>query len=216
MEDSLKILETVNNFYSQSFNQLIIITAAVLTFAGVVLPILITIYQKRLFKLEHDAIESSLTQKMKDELELAIKAIESEYDQKEKAFEIQMNDLKEELHREIDTAKGGISHVQGCNSFDQSDWINAFESFIGASKSYIKAEDNLNLRRVISMISENCLPNLNVDDIEQHSDTFENFEKVIETLTTYDNNGIFSDQLKSLNRQFILCKKRVAKRQDAE
>ena len=46
VQDSLKILESVNAFYSQSFGQLINITVAVLAFAGIVLPILITLYQK--------------------------------------------------------------------------------------------------------------------------------------------------------------------------
>lgn len=64
MEDSLKILEAVNSFYSQSFGQLMNITVAVLAFSGIVLPILITLYQKRLFKLEHLAIENKLLYEM--------------------------------------------------------------------------------------------------------------------------------------------------------
>ena len=217
MQDSLKILETVNNFYTQSFSQLINITVAVLVFAGIVLPILITFYQKRLFQLEHEAIEKSLNKKMKEELNNAVAKIKSEYEEKEAEFESKITEMKEELHIEIDKAHGGISHVQGCNMLEQNDYFAAFDSFISACTSYIKAKDNLNLRRVTSTISTLCLPNMNSKSIEYNEDTFCRFEKLLDKLSKYDIDGAFTDQLRNLRREFSQCKKRNSpdKNQDA-
>ena len=111
VQDSLKILESVNAFYSQSFGQLINITVAVLAFAGIVLPILITLYQKRLFKLEHQAIQNSLATEMESRLEEGIKEIKAEYEQKEAEFEDKISKMKESLKKDLDATKGGICHV---------------------------------------------------------------------------------------------------------
>lgn len=208
MQDSLKILESVNNFYSQSFSQLMSITVAVLAFAGIILPILVTIYQKRLFKLEHEAIENSLTKKMSEELENAVKEIRAEYEEKEKHFVSEISKMKQELNSEVDKAKGGISHVAGCTELERKYFFNAFDCFIQACISYIKGRDNLNLRRVVYMVSDNCLPNLSSSDIENNGDTFKRLEEVIEQLTEYDTNGIFTDQLRGLKYQLSQCQKR--------
>jgi hypothetical protein len=208
MQDSLKILETVNNFYSQSFSQLINITVAVLAFSGIILPILITIYQKRLFKLEHETIESSLRKEMTDELERVKQEIKSEYEQKEKDFEMQITEMKNELHIEVDKAKGGISHVAGSNELERNNWLGAFDNFISASSRYIKAKDNLNLRRVTNIMYENCLPNFNANTIEHNNEIFNNFEEVIEKLTEYNSDGVFTDQLSALKYQLSQCKLR--------
>ncbi|WP_160061820.1 hypothetical protein [Psychromonas sp. L1A2] len=211
MQDSLKILETVNNFYSQSFGHLITITVAVLAFSGIILPILVTIYQKRLFKLEHEVIENSLIEKMKAELEIAVKEIKAEYDEKEKILKSKLSEMEDELNRKFDNAKGGICHVQGCSNFDQQRWFSAFESFVNASIFFIKGKDNLNLRRVTNMINENCLPNLNANDIEHNIDTFNCFEKFLEDFATYDSDDVFTDQINSLRYQFYQCKNRNIK-----
>jgi len=208
VQDSLKILETVNSFYSSSFSQLINITVAVLAFAGIVLPILITIYQKRLFKLDHEVIEDSLTKKIDEKFENAVEEVRKEYQEKEKGFEAQIEIMKKELHKEVDEAKGGISHVSGCSDLERNYYSSAFDSFIAASFSYIKAGNNLNLRRVINLISESCLPNMNKVDVEYYGDTFKRFEGLLEQLTEYDSAGIYTDQLKALQYQFTQCKKR--------
>jgi hypothetical protein len=215
MQDSLKILETVNNFYTQSFSQLINITVAVLAFAGIVLPILITFYQKRLFKLEHEVIENSLHKKMNEELGNALAQIKLEYEAKESKFESKIEEMKEELHREVDNAKGGISHVQGCNLLAQKDYFLAFESFVQASFGYIKSKENLNLRRVISVISDNCLPNMNSKHIEDNDEAFSQFEELLDKLSKYDTDGSFTDQLRNLRRDFSQCKKRKSPKQGA-
>ena len=87
MEPTLKILETVNQFYTQSFNQLILIIGAIFAFVGVFLPILISLYQKRLFRLEQKEVEASIGNTLKDELKLIEKKIKKEYEEKESELE---------------------------------------------------------------------------------------------------------------------------------
>ena len=208
VQDSLKILESVNTFYSQSFGQLINITVAVLAFAGIVLPILITLYQKRLFKLEHQAIQNTLATEMESRLEEGIKEIKAEYEQKEAEFEDKISKMKESLKKDLDATKGGICHVQGNNELKQELLLMAFDSFVSASFSYVKAEDNLNLRRVLGLIDEKCLPKFPKTVIEEHDESFKSFEKLLEKIREYDNNGTFVDLVQSLNKTYNTAKKR--------
>jgi hypothetical protein len=209
MQDSLKILETVNNFYTQSFSQLINITVAVLVFAGIIFPILITFYQKRLFKLEHEAIESSLTKKMKEELDNTVAKIELEYSEKEIEFELKISQIKEELYREVDRAKGGISHVQGCNDLEKGCYFTAFDSFVHAGTSYLRAKDNANLLRILNNISDSCLPRFSSKDFEDNEDVFSDLEKLMGELSEYNVEGVYMDPLRKLKRALSLCKKRM-------
>ena len=208
VQDSLKILESVNTFYSQSFGQLINITVAVLAFAGIVLPILITLYQKRLFKLEHQAIQNSLAMEMEKRLEEGIKEIKAEYEQKETEFEDRISTMKESLMKDLDATKGGVSHVQGNNELKQELFLMAFDSFVSASFSYTKSEDNLNLRRVLGIIDEQCLPKFTKITIEEHDESFKNFEELQEKIREYDSNGTFADLIRKLNKTYNIAKKR--------
>ncbi|RPA23609.1 hypothetical protein [Shewanella frigidimarina] len=215
MQDSLKILETVNNFYSQSFGQLINITVAVLVFAGIVLPILITLYQKQLFKLEHQAIEKSLVDEMQKKLDEAITTVKTEYAQKEADFEDKISDLREQFHKELDAAKGGISHVQGNNESKQGLMELAFDSYIAACFSYTKAEDNLNLRRVLRIIAEDCLSAFTSLTISEHEESFRGFEALLDEIQEYNENGVFSDLISQLNKAYSSAKHRQPKKSDA-
>lgn len=208
MEDSLKILEAVNSFYSQSFGQLMNITVAVLAFSGIVLPILITLYQKRLFKLEHLAIENKLLYEMEEKIKKATDVIKSEYEKKEMDFDNKISKMKMLFENELESIKGGVLHVQGNNELKQSDELTAFESFVSASFCYVKSEDNLNLRRVLDLINNSCLRKFNVDSFEEHGDTFKSFDELLEAVRDYDKKGVFSDLIRETNQAYSLAKKR--------
>lgn len=212
MQDTLIILEAVNQFYSQSFNQLVAIFIAVLAFAGVVMPILISLYQKRLFKLEHEEIKLSLQNKLTQDLSSALENIRTEYESKESEYEKKIIALDEKLEKEIAGAFGGSLHIQGNMSIKEGHYLAAFISLTKASTNHIKADKETNLKRALKIISGKCLPELNKKSLEADEATIENFEDLLLKLEEYNINGRYLDDIKKLKHGFKQAMEREPKK----
>lgn len=78
MDETLIVLEKLNQFYSSSFSQLVNMTIGLLAFVGVIIPVLIGLYQNKQFKQEQSHILKALEE---SKLEL-IRHIESEVEQR--------------------------------------------------------------------------------------------------------------------------------------
>jgi len=206
MQDPIKILESVNTFYSQSFSQLITITVAVLAFAGIILPVVISILQKRFFKLEHQAIESSVHKKLKIEYDLSIKAMHNEYKKKEMEFDIKILKMKEEINKELAKAEGGIFHVQGNNELKSGYRTNAFLSFVDSAIKYMEAEDNKNLRVVLNICSGECLLKFTKITFQKDEILEKSFNELLEKLTKYNEKDNFTDMIINLKEDLLEAK----------
>jgi len=202
MEDTLKILETVNQFYTSSFNQLVILTVAVLSFAGIVVPILITLYQKRLFKLENIEIKELLKKELKLELKEAILEIKSQYEEKDEKYQEKIDELDIKLEKEISGAIGGNMHIQGNMQIKNKAYLNALNSFCKASIQHIKADKETNLRRALSLIENKCLPNLSKKTLEADENNIECFEDLLNQLEDYDTNDRYTDNIRMLKIRY--------------
>lgn len=207
MQDSLKILEAVNNFYSQSFSQLVNITIAFLAFVGIVLPIIITLYQKRLFNLEHQVIEKTLDEKLEAKLSLIVSKVQFEYEKKEEKLEEKIAELEQDLNKEFILVKGGVMHVQAISYLQQGLILRALNCFVVATSHYIKADNNLNLRRTLNTINEKCFPKITSKQFLHNVELVNDIEKVMKELKIHDKNFIFSDLIKTFNTEYLKLKK---------
>ncbi|WP_417439756.1 hypothetical protein [Idiomarina abyssalis] len=202
MQDTLKILESVNQFYSQSFNQLVVITVAVLAFAGVVMPVLISLYQKRLFRLEHEEIQSHLKGELDSELAKAVDAVRKEYEKKEAQYLLEIESLDEKLEKEIAGSIGGNLHVQGNMNLKDGQYLGAFSSFTRAAINHLKADKEANLRRALRLVSNNCLPKLNKTRLERDEGIIESYEELLEQLSESNVNDRYKDEIRLLKIRF--------------
>ncbi|NVK36593.1 MAG: hypothetical protein HWE18_01590 [Gammaproteobacteria bacterium] len=216
MEETLKILESVNNFYSESFSQLITITVAVLAFSGVVMPALLNMYQRRLFKLEHKAIEDGLESKLKDSVESEVESVRLEYQKKERQFERRMEELEKKLVKEIENAKGGALHIQGNSDLKNKNLIAALHSFIDSGWCYMRCEDNLNLQRVLDLILHECLSKFDKEDVNQESLVFSEFEEFIGGLKEHDHSRVYTDKIRNIERAYSLVQNKIRNAQTSE
>lgn len=198
MDKSLEILKSVNDFYSQSFNQLVVITVAILAFAGVLMPIMISWYQKRIFKLDQNEIETKLRKNIKEtlteelnQLEIRLKITEEKLEEKLKAHE-------KDLTCKVDRAIGGVLLVQANILASEKDYINAYQSYISACESFISANDNLNLKISVKNVYENCLPNLKKDNFDSDDSLSKNCEILITRLAKHDSQSHYNEELKQL------------------
>jgi len=202
MDETLKILESVNQFYTYSFNQLVILTVSILSFTGIVVPILITFYQKRLFKLENKEIEESLKSKLQLELKDTILAIRNEYEEKDSMYQKKFDEVELKLEKEISGAIGGNLHIQGNMQVKNKAYLNALNSLCKASIHHIKADKETNLRRALSIIETKCLPNLNKKALEIDENNVECFEDLLTKLEEYDSNERYTDNIRMLKIRY--------------
>lgn len=200
MQEALKILESVNAFYSQSFNQLIVITVAVLTFAGVILPVLILLYQKRLFRLEQEEIKHSL----KLEMEIQIQKITSErFDE----YKSSVSDLDKKYEKQLSYAIGCGLHLQGKVNVIEVDYINALYSFSIAGERFIVAEHEANLIRAISCLHI-CFDNLDKSRLQDDDAHVQAYQSFIEKLEGFNVNQRYLDDIRKLKKQFKAASQR--------
>ncbi|WP_328185153.1 hypothetical protein [Marinobacter sp. OP 3.4] len=202
MQDTLKILETVNQFYSQSFNQLVIITVAVLTFAGVIMPILISLYQKRLFRLEHQEIKEKIKEELNEDMQDAVTRIREEYEEKEKEHHDKIKYIENKLEKEVSGALGASLHLQASMNIRDGSYLAAFYSLTRAATNHIKSEKEVNLRRALKLINNKCLPELDRNTLEHDEYIIESFEDLVKSLAEFNSNQRYDDDIRFLKIRF--------------
>lgn len=206
MKTELEVLNAVNTFYSQSFSQLITITVAVLAFVGVVMPILFSMYQKRLFKIEHKEIEHKLRITIESEFEEKMAQLNKQRLEELQAQKDEFNVLKNNLDRKFNKLEGALLHVQAVNS---NGTVSAYRDFMDSAISYIYGHENLNLRRVMNQIIEDCLPKISVSDFEYATELEGMHNKLLSDLKNYNTDEHYDDLILNLEREFSLARKRT-------
>ncbi|WFC12715.1 hypothetical protein [Aeromonas salmonicida] len=209
MNDTLTILEKLNQFYSSSFSHLVTITTGLLAFVGVVVPILITFYQNRQFKQEQSHIFKALEE---NKLEL-VKHIENEvsriFELEKKKIGKEIAMLRDELIKESQQSKGGAFFIQANSLFERSKFSRSIESYINAIQCFINADDELNLQRASNMLLERCLPKTWKGDFECGSNYEDKIKDVTVRLGKINVNGRYTDLINKFSNSLDSALKRT-------
>ncbi len=113
------------------------------------------------------------------------------------------------MKEEIDAAKGGIFHTQGNYLMDIKLYSVALRSFAIAGTYYIDANDEVNLGRVINLITDDCLPNIyNEDFVDSFVDCEKETKKLLSALQKYNVNGRYLDRIRNITSALKLAQKR--------
>ncbi|MDE8809580.1 hypothetical protein P0C28_09920 [Aeromonas hydrophila] len=200
MDETLLILEKVNLFYSSSFNQLVSFTIGLLAFVGVIIPTLITFYQNKQFKQEQNHILDKLDEsKLEFAAYIDLKIVEkltSEQEERNKEIEV----LRAELIKESLQAKGGCFFIQANVRLGNNETVNAIESYIDAIDCFIRAEDEMNLQRVLNTLTHECLPKASKDIFIRWHDLEGKIRTIVGRLDEINKNGRYVDlKLKLIN-----------------
>ena len=208
MESTLEILEKVNALYSGAFTQLITITGIILAFSGILLPVIITIYQNRQLELKKKSLEmlinnnsENIESKLKDEIKKYFEA-ESE------AFKTEINRLEEELAKSKTAASAQTLHIQGVSSIENGDYITALNSLLKATHYYAVCGDERHFQRVLNSVTDRCLPNLCNDIFKSEYDFHQVTKDMLEAVNKINKNYRYNDYINKFNRQFNELKAR--------
>jgi hypothetical protein len=207
-ESSLKVLESVNTFYSQAFSQLMSITLAMLAFVGILLPILFAVYQHRLFKLERSSVAADVKSALLKVISSRIEEFDAHTSAAELKLEEQLKSFEAKMEERLANATGGVFHVQGLTYVGNQQYLPAFESFIQAAIEHMKAHRENNLVRVLKLMSDDCLPRLNKDDLSLEHRWKENFDELIRMLDQLNKttaNGRYADVIPKLREHLRLA-----------
>jgi flagellar hook-associated protein FlgK len=194
MQETQAILDSVHQFYADSFSQLVTLTLAMLGFIGVLVPVLLTIYQQRLFKLEQREVMGSLRTQL-DAINVEhIKLLEQKFDDREKLSQQRMEAQVGLLQREIAKAQGSTFHVQANQSIASKQYPAAFESLLDAAIKYVDAQNESNLGRVLTLLTHNTLPHLDSSHFEYRGEMWERqLQKANAGIAEVNVNGRFTD-----------------------
>ncbi len=149
----LDVVGQVNALYSSAFDKLFQLVLWMLGFVGVVLPILIPLYQKRIMRSE-----------LKEQMEGLL--ITTEGRLREQIAE-NFSEEKKAIEKRLSKAEGNAFHLQGQRNFDKGNFRQACADFCKAAELYCKAESGHVLTRTIKLIADKILPHIKKDELEQ-------------------------------------------------
>lgn len=207
------LLQKVDSFYQTSWQHLLVYSTIGVAFVGVVVPVLLRLYENRQARIAEQNFRDllkNLVGEAKLELQGILKAdhdahkaeLMNEVRSQENKIQAIAEKFKDDLVKRISRTEGGAFHIQGILLLEQKKYLTALVSLLEAISNFVTAEDELNLNRSISGV-EQCLGHLNKNSIDGHLDNVVlRFEAMIETLLTVNKNGRYSDKIRELKKAF--------------
>lgn len=202
--DPTTLLTTVNAFYDQAFNKLLLITFGLIAFIGVIVPLAIGWVQLRTLRAE----KGSLLNELRSEVEAERASVRSHIDELvgervdaiRTEYEKRFSDLAAELEVAASAAEARSFHLQG-NTYRTSKTPHlGITDYCHAAPLYIAAADEANAQRCIRNLIEDCLPKTNSEQYKKFK-VEENCNRLIKALKKENTNGRYVNDIDKLERQ---------------
>lgn len=160
--DPVQLLSTVNSFYDQAFNKLMVVTFGIIAFIGVLVPLVVGWVQTRTLRAEKNSLLTDLKAEIESERDAVRQAIESSVREEVNEVRLALEQRIEELTRNLDEASASAEarsfHLQGRDYVKSNKSTLGVKSFAHAATRYIDARDESNAQRCINSLIEDCLP----------------------------------------------------------
>lgn len=202
--DAIEILETVDSFYSKSFNTLLLLIISIIGIVGVIIPLVIAGYQNKLIKKQTVNLQESIDNEVETKLLELKKSLYADNEQK-------MLDLERDVKKIIDAMEGEykagiknlraealarINHNSASNYLQRKSYRLSAEYYFIAGILYIQYKDHFNLRRVLKTLIDSV-----INKLPPNSKT-ESFEKIynnfLKKISVFNTESIYSDDIKKL------------------
>lgn len=191
-KNSIDYLNQINEFYNSAWDKLIIGGGILITFIGIIVPILLQYWQlqtlKHREKLLFNEIESRINQS-KSELKSLIEEIVEKENKK----------TKDEIVLILESTEGKILQTQG-NFFYSSNISTALHSYFRSIKKYLNANEYSLIRRVLPMMN-NCINKLSKKQIEELEENENiNFHEFISELLQSEAGKVCENEIKTIRK----------------
>jgi len=193
-KETIEYLNQVNEFYNSAWDKLIIGGGILITFIGIILPVLLQYWQlqtlKHREKILFDEIENRINQS-KSELKTLIEETVLKENQR----------IKDEISIVLESTEGKILQTQG-NFFYKSSPKIALESYIRSVKKYLFSREYHLILRVLPMIN-NCISILSKEQILEIEDSENvNIMDFIDELQKNEVGKLCENEIKNIKRSY--------------
>lgn len=223
MNETLEILSKVDTFYNSAWTKLMMFLGIVSFIVGILLPIaihfIIQWYQKRQLRIEKNEIENELIKEFDKKQEVLeqklINKIQEELNKKEKELQnkitIKVKELDIKTEKSLAKISGGAFLIQGNHNSSIKEYNKSIISYCNAITDFIKAKDYSNLQSAIGNLN-NDLIIITKKELEIEKSNINKYIKIIIKALKEDNiNGIHSNQIKTINKNYEETIKRTEK-----
>lgn len=221
--DMLTVLQYVDHFYATSWSHLIIFVTLAVGVVGVLIPILIQWYQGWTMRHEREDIRSAIVGQvsaevcdrmgkervlLEEKMGAATKSLEDRLARDRAELEEGVRKMEANLREKIAGTLGYVWHVQTNVLVNEKKYGAAFQSGIAGLNKYIDGEDHVNLRRLLKMISNDCLPRMTKADFDEMQEEKEAFHGFMLRIKKWDVKGNFKDAVDEGKRAFKAASER--------
>ena len=222
--DMLTVLQYVDHFYATSWNHLIICGSVAVGIVGVVIPILVQIYQGRTIRHERSQIREAIVVEvsaqvhdlmekekalLEDKITAATQSLEQRLARDRADLEGGVRKTEAELRKGIARARGAVYHVQTNALVKEQIYVAALLSAIDGLNNLIDADDHYNVRRLLVVITKTCLPKMIKAQLDEMEEDKKAFHSVMSRIEEWDVSGDFTDAVRGAKRAFNAACERV-------
>lgn len=198
----IELLQTVNSFYDQAFNRLLVITFGLIAFIGIFVPLVTGWLQLKSLRAEKAALLAELRLQLDTERDALAKEVEKSVEERfstiESAYEEKIDNLSEQLEIAYAIAEARSFHLQGRSNLKNHP-ARSIEDFCHATAGYLDGKDEANAQTCARVITENCLPRISSE--EYKSNKIEKFcTDTIECLRKHNENGRYQHFIDRMER----------------
>jgi tRNA(Ser,Leu) C12 N-acetylase TAN1 len=145
MDTSLELISKIDQIYSNALTRILIITGFMVTFTGVITPVVVGLYSRRLHKLD----EAESHRKIEDATKAALAELQAEFDRYCKASDARLaaavSELQEKQKAESGRSFGATLHLQGDQQYQEKKYGASVVSYLEAAGKYLGSGDYYNL-----------------------------------------------------------------------
>jgi tetratricopeptide (TPR) repeat protein len=203
----IEIIHSVTSFYEVAWAHLMWFIGIVGVIAGIAIPSLSYLIQRRLFKAEEREINSKIDNRLTELRTEMADFLTEKLKQEMEIFDKKLEAKEEALNKRAAKAQGNVFHVQGSLLLQGQHYLSALSSYLNAALFQIEGDDERNLRGVLQQITI-CLNGITNVDLPERCEDVERINKLISLLKEKNQNGRYSDAINKLNKEFDAAMKR--------
>lgn len=190
--DGLELVEKIDSFYNSAWNKLVIVGSIAFGIIGIVMPILLQWYQRKVLSANEDKLKAIILNESKNIENKLMDEVQQLIDEKLEQYE-------EKIEKINASSRAKTFHLQANSNVEFNRYKDAYTDYISAGFNYHESDDFLNLRRVLKNIQVVCIPKLCTQDVEDIKISHNNdIEELLTTLEEEKEYGYFTDLINEI------------------
>ena len=190
--DSLELINKVDSYYNNCWDKLVIIGSVSFAVVGLIIPFVIQWYQNKTLKLSEDLLKKEIKIEINKIKEDIIQELNIKVEKKINEYENKINELNASMNAKTFHLQGNLNKEKGYLQFALGDYITA-------AFDYLLCDDHQNLQTVLNLITQNCIPELSLEEIDDLiTINGSDINLLIEELDKKNNNGVLTSIIREI------------------